>query len=72
MDPALLRAWRLSHGLSRRAMAEMTGVPERTLEGLEAGRSVNTSPWWVPLERMTAMMDRIEVLEAAIICASSQ
>jgi hypothetical protein len=53
-------------------MAEMTGVPERTLEGLEAGRSVNTSPWWVPLERMTAMMDRIEVLEAAIICASSQ
>lgn len=56
MTPDALRAWREGRGLSRRAAAEALGINERTLEGLEYGRSPD-SALWGPLERLIVLLD---------------
>jgi transcriptional regulator with XRE-family HTH domain len=55
MDSATLRDWRESRGLSARHAALLLGVSQRTLEGLEQGRSP-TSPLWGPIGRIIELM----------------
>jgi transcriptional regulator with XRE-family HTH domain len=37
MEPTDLRTWRITHGLSQRALAEHLGVSYRTVQDWEAG-----------------------------------
>lgn len=57
MQPADLRAWRERLGLSQSRAAALVGVPVRTLQGLELGRSPG-SPLWGPLDRLTRYVER--------------
>lgn len=57
MDPASLRSWRDAQGLSRRVAAELLGISERTLEGLEYGRYA-ASPLWGPITRIIEMLNQ--------------
>jgi transcriptional regulator with XRE-family HTH domain len=62
MTPQSLCTWRTARDLSRRAAADVLGVNERTLEGLEAGR-YPTSPLWGVLARLTAALDTLAAAE---------
>jgi DNA-binding transcriptional regulator YiaG len=56
MDAARLRQWRADRGLSAGEAALVFGISERTLNGLEQGRSP-ASPLWGPLSRIIALTD---------------
>ena len=57
MTPETLRAWRERNGLSRRAAAELVGINERTLEGLENERRPGSALWGM-LEKMIPLLER--------------
>ena len=55
MTPADLRAWRNARSLSAREAAALLGVSQRTLEGLEQGRSPS-SPLWGCIARIIDLL----------------
>ena len=58
MDAATLRTWRERCALSTREAADKLGIPARTLEGLEQGRSP-ASPLWGPIARIVELLGDI-------------
>ncbi len=56
MTPQTLRQWRQDRNLTRREAADILGINERTLEGLEAGR-YSASPLWGVLGKLVPLLD---------------
>ncbi len=56
MTPQTLRQWRQDRNLTRKEAAEVLGINERTLEGLEAGR-YSASALWGVLGKLVPLLD---------------
>jgi DNA-binding XRE family transcriptional regulator len=56
VTPQTLRQWRQDRNLTRKEAAEVLGINERTLEGMEKAR-YSASPLWGVLGKLVPLLD---------------